>query len=94
MPKRDNGRNGGPIFPGQLDLNPVTKACNQVSEPDSRLREQVMAPSGHPEKPVEFIHQVLRSAGFAAKPFPFSPLDLALKGILVQPLKKLLCAQS
>ncbi len=90
MSQCEYGRDRSATFPGQPDLNFVVHAFDQVSEPDSRLGEQMMTPPGHLEKPVEFLHKLLRAAGFVSKSFLFCPLDLALKGILVQSPKKLL----
>jgi len=90
MSKGEYRRNRTPIFPGQPDPNFVAQAFDQVSKPDSRLGEQMMTPSCHEQKPVEFIDKLFRPTGLVRKLFPFCNSDFALKRILVQPSEKLL----
>jgi hypothetical protein len=90
MSQSEHGRNRCAIFSGQSDVNFVAHALNQVSKPQSRLGYQVMAPSRHEQKPVEFIYQVLRPAYFIGKSFFLCPSDLSLNAILVQTSEKLL----
>jgi hypothetical protein len=52
------------VFAGEPDLNLVPNTRNQVSEPVSRLWEQLMALPGGQQKPIELINKLLRSASF------------------------------
>ncbi len=89
MSQSEYGRDRRAIFSGQSDVHFVAHALNQVSKPQSRLGYQVMAPSGHEQKPIEFILQLLRPAYFIREPFSLCPADLSLKAILVQTSEKL-----
>ncbi len=94
MPQSEYSCNRNGIFPGQSDFHFVAHAFDEISEPYSGLREQMMTSPGHEEESVEFIQKLWRLAGFVSKSFLFGPLNFALKGILVQSPKKLLQAPS
>jgi len=79
----EHSRDWNTIFPSQPDLQLVTHAREQVSEPGSRLWEQLVASSGSQQKPVEFVHKSFRMALFIGKSFSFCPLDLSSKRILM-----------
>jgi hypothetical protein len=90
MAQGEYRRDGNAILPGQPYLGFVAHALNQIFEPNSGLRQKVMTPSGHQEKPVEFVHDPWRAAYFIRQPFSFCSSNLSLKAILVQSLEQLL----
>src|SRR5260370_35160971 len=94
MAESEYGSNRSAIFPGQPDLSFVAQAFDQISEPASRLRKQMMTPPCHQKKSVEFIHKLFGPASFVGKSFLFCSLDFALKRILVQSAKKLFYVRS
>lgn len=94
MLQGEHRRDRNTVFPSQPDLKVVPHTLDQVSEPGSRLREQLMAPPRSQQKPVEFVHKFFRSACFIRKLFSFCSLDLSSKRILVQSSKDLLQTRS
>src|SRR5580704_6482310 len=71
------------------DLNFVTHAFDQISEPSSGLWQQSMAPPGNQDEAVEFVQQLFGPTCFVGKPFLLCPPDLALNGIFVESAKNL-----
>jgi len=59
MPESEYGRNRSAILPGDSNVNFVAHAFDEVLEPDSRLREQMMSPPCNLEKAVKLIHKLL-----------------------------------
>jgi hypothetical protein len=59
MLESEYGRNRSAILPGKSDVNFVAHAFNEVLEPHSRLREQMMPPPCNLEKAVKLIHKLL-----------------------------------
>src|ERR1035438_2646908 len=90
VPQGEQSGDGDAIFSSQPDLNLITHTFNQVADPESRLRKQLMAFPRDQEKPVELTNKLLRVAHFIRKLLLFCAPDFSLDTVLVESLKNLL----
>src|SRR6266852_5876186 len=90
MSQGEHRGDGNSVFPCYPDLKLVSHTFEQVPEPPSWLREQLMAPPGTQQKPVELTGKLFSATCLIEKLLPFCPPHLPSEGIIVQSSKNLI----
>jgi hypothetical protein len=92
MLQGEHRRDRNAVLTSQPDLNLVSHTFEQVLEPRLGLWKHLVPSASALQKPVEFVQEPFRAPHFTMELFPFCPVNLPSKGIMVQPMKDVIQA--